>query len=142
MNRILILFLATIFAATAFGQPFFEKTRTMMVGDLQLYVVSPADIGYPKNVIAARTSDIVEQAAKKGYKPCPGYVTDKLYLTYSDGEVGTDWSAFKWLTIFTSYGNTYRIGKDDTGKFKEEITKDAYYVFLRNSHANLVFIKD
>ncbi len=139
MKKILCIALLLV-TTTAFAQIEFLKFRTMQVGDLKLYVVSPADLGYPKNVIAATYDDIVAQAATKGYRPCPEYVANSLFKTYSDGETGRNWSAFKWLKILTPY-TLCTVGKDDDGKFMDESARDTYHVFLNYKHACLVFVK-
>ncbi|MBP6904480.1 MAG: hypothetical protein KBB91_00295 [Candidatus Pacebacteria bacterium] len=140
MKKILFLFALTFSVIVAFTQPFFEKTRTMNAAGLQLYVVSPSDLGYEKNMIAATYDDIITQASSKGYRPCPEYITNKLFETFSDGMTGRESSSFKWLKVVTPSG-IYTIGKNENGKFMDRSSRNTFHVFLSHSHACWVFIK-
>ena len=140
MKKYLFFFLVLISCTTAYSQnPGFLKSRTMQVNGETVYIVSLADLGFPKNILAVQYGQIVSHAAAKGYKLCSEDMAQNIYATYSDKTRSID--AFHWLTICTPEGNTYTVGQGSDGKFIQNAEKKTWHVFLNYTHSCLVFTK-
>lgn len=138
MKKIIVLFFIFLSTSSVFAQ--MPKQVIVNHEAVTLYKVSLSDLGYPKNILATTYGDIIRTAMAQGYKLCSPQTATKLYEVYSDGLTGRDWSSFEWLTICTTFG-TYRIGKNEEGKFMDLSDEKTWCVSLNTSHKFLVFTK-